>query len=191
MRIDIFTIRKNRVFTRSAAAAVFFWLLVAPVADGTAAEGWQGEIRTLIERLQANYRSLDEVYHRLHAAAIDTAERSAEELSYIQKTYLFVSEANLICYSTWQLLAAVEYIEQEKLADYLTLRVRDLDRSIFESRDRVTSLKLYSAYIEHAEALQAIDRAIGLIEANIYTYEALRDTLQPLANPPNRFNRKL
>jgi hypothetical protein len=167
------------------------WLASLPVSPGIAAEGWKAEIRPLVERLHVNYRSLDAVYHRLHEAAIETVDRSAEELSYIQKTYLFVSEANLICFYQWELLAAVDYIQEKKMADYLTLRIKDLNRSIFESRDRIHSLKLYSGFIEHSGALESIDQAIGLIEGNIYTYEALRDALQPRANPPNRYNQKL
>jgi len=173
------------------AVAAMVYLAGLPMDTVSAADPWKAEIRPLVERLHVNYLSLDAVYHQLHEAAIDAVDRSAEELGYIQKTYLFVSEANLICFYQWELLAIVDYIEDDKVADYLTLRVRDLDRSIFESRDRINSLQLYSGFIDHAGARQSIEQAVGLIEANIYTYEALRDVLQPLANPPNRYNRKL
>lgn len=174
-----------------AAAIVLTGLVALPAAAGLAEDDWKSEILPLVERLHVNYRSLDEVYHALHDAAIDTVDGSAEELGYIQKTYLFVGQANLICFYQWELLSIVDYIGEERMADYLTRRVRDLDRSAFESRDRVDSLKLYAGFIRHSGAREAIDRAIGLIEANIYTYEALRDALQPLANPPNRYNQRL
>lgn len=174
-----------------AIALAFGWL-AAPSASGSLADApWKTKLQSLAERLYVNYRSLDDIYHQLHDAAIETSGRSAEELSSIQKAYLFVSQANLIAFYQWELLVAVDYIEEEKMADYLTLRIKDLDRSIVESRDRINSLKLYSGFIDHDAALQSIDQAIGIIEANIYTYEALHELLRPQANPPNRYNQRL
>jgi len=143
------------------------------------------QLNELVSRLYLNHKSLQAVYKDLHASAVDNVDGTDRQLSYIQKTYLFVSEANLMCYFQWELLSVIDYIRQEKRSDYFTLRVRDLRRAIFESKDRVHSLNLYFGYIEDSQARKRIDDAIGLIEANIYTYEQIIDILKPLANPPN------
>ena len=151
----------------------------------------EDRLKTNVARLYLNYKSLATVYRSLHDVALDATAGSDQQLSYIQKVYLFVNEANLICFYQWELLAVIDYIKEERRSDYYTLRVKDLDRSIFESRDRVNSLNLYSAYIESAAARKLIDDAVGLIQADIYLYEDLRDTLKPHANPANRYNPEL
>ncbi len=145
-----------------------------------------GQLNELITRLYLNHDSLQTVYRDLHDAAIDNIDGPDRQLSYIQKSYLFVSEANLVCKYQWELLSIVNYIRQDSRSDYYTLRVKSLRRAIFESRDRINSLMLYHGFIENAETRKLLDDAIGLIEANIYTYEQIVAALQPLANPPNR-----
>ena len=108
---------------------------------------------------------------------------------YIQKTYLFVSEANLICRSQWELLSIANTIKDRHRSDYFTLRVKGLEWAAFESRDRVVSLNLYAAYIENAEPRKLIEEAVGLIEANIDMYDELATLLEPLTNPPNPYGR--
>ena len=163
-------------------AAFFATLIVSGIAFTS-----QTDIRLddLIERLYLNHNSLRTVYRDLHDAAIDNIGGPDRQLNYIQKSYLFVSEANLVCLYQWELLSIVDYIRQESRSDYFTLRIKGLRRAIFESRDRVNSLMLYYGYIENAETRKLLDNAIGLIEANIYTYEQLVGILNPMANPPN------
>ena len=146
------------------------------------------QINALIARLHLNHGSLQTVYRDLHDAAIDNIDSPDRQLSYIQKSYLFVSEANLVCQYQWELLSMVNYIRQESRADYFTLRVKGLRKAIFESRDRINSLMLYYAFIDNEQARKLVDDAIGLIEANIYTYEQLVDMLKPMANPPSRYH---
>ena len=148
----------------------------------------QDRLKTNVARLYLNHKSLETVYRGLHDVALDAMAGSDRQLGYIQKLYLFVNEANLICFYQWELLAVIGYIKEERRADYYTLRVKDLERSIFESRDRINSLNLYSVYIESDAARKLIENAVGLIQANVYLYEDLRDTLKPHANPPNRYN---
>lgn len=149
----------------------------------------QERFEKLVERLYLNHLNLKNVYRDLHDIAIDRVSGPEMQLSYIQKTYLFVSEASLIGFYQWELLCATEYIREERISDYLTLRVKDLDRAIFETRDRVNSLKLYQAFIDNDSAQMRIDEAIGLLDANIYMYEEIMALLKPLANPENPFRR--
>jgi hypothetical protein len=167
------------------AALLLISALAAPARSVEPLER-QSEI---IERLYLNHRQLTGVYRDLHDAALGAVDGSERQLGYIQKTYLFVSEANLIAFYQWELLAAIDYIKDSHLSDYLTLRVKDLDRAIFESRDRVRSLKLYQAFIAGEELHHLVSHAIGLIEANIYMFEELRELFKPRANPPNAFER--
>jgi hypothetical protein len=150
-----------------------------------------GRLNEIIGRLYLNHRSLSVVYSNLHDTALEAVNGSDQQLSYIQKSYLFVSEANFVCFYQWELLSITGYIKDSHRSDYFTLRVKDLERAVFESRDRIVSLKLYSTYIENQEPRRLLDEAVGLIEANIYMFEELAALLEPLANAPNPFNRSL
>ncbi|UCD81623.1 MAG: hypothetical protein JSW26_09435 [Desulfobacterales bacterium] len=172
---------------RFLLAALVIWLLMAQTAAGFLPDA-EDRLQTIVGRLYLNYKSLDNIYKDLHEASFDAVGGSDRQLSYIQKAYVFVNEANLICFYQWELLGVIEYIKDERRSDYFTLRVKDLGRSIFESRDRMNSLMLYHAYIEDDAARKKIDEALGIIEANIYIYEEIRDILRPHANPPNPFN---
>ena len=167
---------------RAAITAVFVTLVLI---SGAHAGPEKAPLTDLIERLYLNHNSLRTVYKDLHEAAIDNIGGPDRQLSYIQKSYLFVSEANLVCLYQWELISIVGYIRQDRRSDYFTLRVKGLQRAIFESRDRINSLMLYYGFIENAEIRKLLDNAIGLIEANIYTYEQLVGILGPMANPPN------
>jgi hypothetical protein len=167
-------------------------LLLAAVAMASAdTDDEQGRLSEIIGRLYLNHRQLTDVYRNLHDAALSEVNGPERQLSYIQKTYLFVSEANLICFYQWELLAVIDYVKDSHRSDYLTLRLRDLDRAIFESRDRINSLKLYHAFIAGDTPRSLVDQAIGLIEANIYMYEELLELLKPQANPSNPFEKLL
>ena len=168
--------------TLSAMTAVIVALVLTA---GTHAGAQDDPLSELISRLYLNHTSLQTIYKNLHEVAIDNVSGPDRQLSYIQKSYLFVSEANLVCRYQWELLSIVHYIRQESRADYFTLRLKGLRRAIFESRDRINSLMLYYGFIDHTQARKLVDDAIGLIEANIYTYEQLIDMLMPMANPPN------
>ena len=172
---------------RFLSAAIIIWLLIVQTAAGFPTDA-QSRLELIVGRLYLNYKSLDNIYKDLHEASLEAFGGSDQQLSYIQQAYLFVNEANLICFYQWELLGVIEYIKEDRRSDYFTLRLRDLGQAIFESRDRINSLKLYQAYIENDASSKKIDEALGIIEANIYIYEEVRDILKPQANPPNRFN---
>lgn len=161
-------------------------LLAIPPASARSGEV-DGRLAEVIGRLYLNHKQLTEVYRDLHDAALVAANESDQQLGYIQKTCLFISEANLIGFYQWELLAVIDYIRDTHRSDYFTLRVKDLDRAVFESRDRVASLRLYYDFIVGETPRGLIDQAIGLIDANIYMYEGILSLLKPLANPPNPF----
>jgi hypothetical protein len=167
-------------------------LMLAAVANSSAdTDDDQGRLTEIIGRLYLNHKQLTDVYRNLHDAALSAVNGPEQQLGYIQKTCLFVSEANLIAFYQWELLAVIGYIKDTHRSDYLTLRVKDLDRAIFESRDRINSLKLYHGFIAGDTPRGLIDQAIGLIEANIYMYEELLELLKPQANPSNPFEKLL
>ena len=177
------------------AKKIKLWILILLLTTAATAsastEDDQGRLSEIIGRLYLNHRQLTDVYRNLHDEALNAVNGPEQQLDYIQKTYLFVSEANLIGFYQWELLAVIDYIKDTHRSDYLTLRVKDLDRAIFESRDRINSLKLYHAFIASNAPRGLIDQAIGLIEANIYMYEELLELLKPQANPPNPFEKLL
>lgn len=173
------------------AAVVIILILMPPLGADSQPPENKERLEEIVGRLFINYKSLSSVYRDLHEAALDNLIGPEQQLSYIQKTYLFVSEANLMCFYQWELLSIIGYIKEESKSDYFTLRVKDLDKAIFESKDRINSLKLYYAFIEHTSAKKSIDEAIGLIEANVYIYEEVLQILEPLSNPPNPFNPKI
>ncbi len=168
---------------------IFLLVSVAPVSAQN--EDVDGHLAESIGRLYLNHKQLTNVYRDMHDAALTAVDGPDQQLGYIQKTCLFVSESNLIGFYQWELLAVIDYIKATHRSDYFTLRVKDLDRAIFESKDRVSSLKLYHGYITEDSPRALIDKAIGLIEANIYLYEDIIDQLKPLANPPNPFEKLL
>ena len=170
---------------RKLRATITAVLVTLILSSGAHSSPKDEQLTDLIERLYLNHNSLRTVYKDLHDAAIDNLGGPDRQLSYIQKSYLFVSEANLVCRYQWELLSIVDYIRQDSRSDYFTLRVKGLRRAIFESRDRINSLMLYYGFIDNAETRKLLDNAIGLIEANIYTYEQLVGILGPMANPPN------
>jgi len=168
-----------------------FLLVLLNQALSAQSEDIDSRLEEIIGRLYLNHRTLSVVYSNLHDTALDAVNGSDEQLGFIQKTYLFVSEANLVCLNQWELLSITGYIKDSHLSDYYTLRIKGLERAVFESKDRLVSLKLYSTYIESPEPRKLIEEAVGLIEANIYMFEELADLLKPLANPPNPFTRSL
>ena len=170
---------------KNLLAAITAMVVTLAVTTAAHSGSKDEQLNDLIVRLHLNHGSLQTVYRDLHEAAIDNIDGPDRQLSYIQKSYLFVSEANLVCQYQWELLSIVNYIQQESRSDYFTLRVKGLRRAIFESRDRINSLMLYYSFIDNEQARKLVDDAIGLIEANIYTYEQLVDMLKPMANPPH------
>ena len=169
------------------------WLILIPILLWSQTLSAQTDpidrrLEDILGRLYINHKSLTVVYSKLHEAALEAVHGSDKQLSYIQKSYLFVSEANLVCFYQWELLSIIDYIKDSHRSDYFTLRVKDLKRAIFETRDRVVSLKLYSGYIDSRETLKLLDEAVGLIEANIYMFEELAAILKPLANTPRPFD---
>ena len=171
----------------------FNWLVLIPIILWSQTLSAQTDptnrrLEDTLGRLYINHKSLTVVYSKLHDTALEAVNGSDKQLNYIQKSYLFVSEANMVCFYQWELLSIIDYIKDSHRSDYFTLRVKDLKRAIFETRDRVVSLKLYSAYIDDREALKLIDEAVGLIEANIYMFEELVAILKPLVNTPRPFD---
>lgn len=155
------------------------------------AEQTENDLKSLVEKIYLNYRELDHIYKDLHNVAVSEISGPDIQLSYIQKAYLFVSEANLVCYYQWRLLSITPYIKNERKSDFFTLRVKGLGKAIFESRDRINSLKLYYSFIDSQPARKLIDAAIGIIEGNIYMYEQIFLILRPLTNTPDKFKLKI
>ena len=80
-----------------AATAMAMWLLIAQTAIGLTLAAQQ-RLEAIVGRLCLNYKRLNNIYKDLHEVALDFAAGSDQQLSYIQRAYLFVNEANLICF---------------------------------------------------------------------------------------------
>jgi hypothetical protein len=167
------------------------WVGLGFATGVSASEQAFPELKSNVEKLYLNYIELERIYKDLHNVAVDEINGPDMQLSYIQKAYLFVSEANLIGYTQWRFLSITPYIKTENISDFFTLGVKDVDKAAFESRDRVNSLKLYYSYIDSQPARKLIDAAIGIIEGNIYIYEQIHETLRPLTNTPEQFQEKI
>jgi hypothetical protein len=148
-------------------------------------------LRPHVERLYLNYKQLQEIHKDLHDIAITSFQGPEKQSSYIRQTNLFISEANLMCWSQWELLSMTTFIKDEHKIDFYTLRSRDLRTVITESNHRIHLLKLYSGYIRNQKALESIDTAIGIIEGNVYLFETVTELLQPLIHPPNTYNQHI
>lgn len=167
------------------------WIGLCLTTGDAVSEEALPRLKSNVEKLYLNYVELERIYKELHNVSVDEISGPDMQLSYIQKAYLFVSEANLVCYTQWRFLSITPYIKNESKSDFFTLSVKDLDKAAFESRDRVNSLKLYYSYIDSEPARKLIDAAIGIIEGNIYMYEQMYEILRPLTNTPEKFQEKI
>lgn len=155
------------------------------------ADQFEQEIREAISACRVNARELDNIYDRLHhAAAIEAGRGSADQqLSYIQKTYLYVHQARLVADYQIRLLSDFHFITKTQRSDFLTLRARDLDQAIFNMEDATSFLEVYEAFIEDRQALSEIENARQMIGGTIYLYEKLLDTIRPAVKPAAPFTR--
>lgn len=98
---------------RFLSAAIIIWLLIVQTAAGFPADA-QSRLELIVGRLYLNYKSLDNIYKDLHEASLEAFSGSDQQLSYIQKAYLFVNESNLVCFYQWELLGIIEYIKEDR-----------------------------------------------------------------------------
>jgi len=152
---------------------------------------FEDEIRQTVAACRENARALDNLYDRLHNAAVDEAGRSTTDLqlSYIQKTYLYVHQARIVAAYQIRLMSDFPYIHEDRLTDFLTLRARDLDQAISEMEDASGFLKVYAAFIRNPRVLADIHTAREMIGGTIYLYENLLETIRPAVNPAAPFTR--
>lgn len=146
-------------------------------------------METLIGRLHLNCRYLDEMHGKLQDFAESAMVTPESDFNYLQKTYLFVNEAGLICRCQYKLLSMTEIVKAESFRDWARLRAKDLDQAILDARHTVRLLNLYAGFIDHEEALKTLDTVVGIIEANIYMFDQLQAMLVQLpaalsAGPP-------
>jgi hypothetical protein len=156
------------------------WALLPAAAAAIGWEDLETELRPHVEQLYLNCRHLDGIYSDLHEAARQHGAGSDRELDYIQKAYLFVNEARQICWCNWKLFSTLTYLRDDRLEDYLRLRTQDLQDAIGDSAHTVRLIELYGEFIESAEVRRLITDAVGIIQGNIYLYEAL---LKATADP--------
>lgn len=135
-------------------------------------------------RLLMNTKKLEHIYQDMHDYAQWTMNRSDRQVDYIQKSYLFINEAKTIAFYQWELMSVFDYIKDERKADYITLRYRDLRQAIDDTNLTIHLLNTYVMFIEKPEVKQSIEEAVGLIQGNTYMYEELRNLLRPLSNKP-------
>jgi len=186
--------------TLKAIAGVLVLTLLAGCAHVTGsqnrtaqvdADHLEKEIRQAVIECRVNARELDNIYDRLHnAAAIEAGRSSADQqLSYIQKTYLYVHQARLVADYQIRLLSDFHFIAQNQHSDFLTLRARDLDQAIYDLEDAASFLEVYAAFIVDRQALNEVENARQMIGGTIYLYEKLLETIRPVVKPAAPFTR--
>jgi len=183
-----------------AIAGVLVLTLLGGCAHVTGSQGqtaqvdgdqFEKEIRQAILECRVNALELDNIYDRLHHSAANEAGRNSadQQLSYIQKTYLYVHQARLVADYQIRLLSDFHFIAKTQRSDFLTLRARDLDQAIYDLEDATSFLAVYEAFIEDRQALSEIENARQMIGGTIYLYEKLLDTIRPVVKPAAPFTR--
>ena len=150
---------------------------------------FEADIRQAVSALRVNARALGEIVDRLHNAAADEAARSTDDrqLGHIQKTYLYVYQAEIVAGYQIRLLSDFPYIKENRRSDFLTLRARDLDRAVTEMEDADSFLEVYAAFIADRPTLAEVEKARQMISGTIYLYEKLLETIRPAVNPAAPF----
>ncbi|MFC1857799.1 hypothetical protein ACFL9U_07180 [Thermodesulfobacteriota bacterium] len=144
----------------------------------------EARLKQKTEQLYQNYGYLKELYRSLYEMAELSVYESDRELDYIQKSYMLVKEANLICYYQYKLLSIMEYIRDDAKSDYYKLRIKDLDKAEFDTKHTIRLIDLYTGFIKNEKVLKSVEDAIGIIQANIYMYVELMDILQQSKEKP-------
>jgi hypothetical protein len=142
------------------------------------------DVKPIVEKLYLNVKALDNVYHHLHELAQIQMHQSDQQLNHIQKSYLFLNEAKLICHYQWKLLSITPYISESSRIDYHTLLRSDLQKAISEVKFRITLLELYSAYMTHKSARNLLKEGIGLLQGCTYMFDKLQNRLKPVSHKP-------
>ena len=161
----------------AALAGTNLWAAVPSVSP-------RQQIDTVVDQLTLNCVQLGEVYRTLHEIAEATMVTAEKEFDRLQKVYLFVNEARLVCRCQGKLLSALDSIKAEFMPDYLRRRLQDLQQAVSEAKQTIRLLELYSGFIDDAKALEAVDNAVGIVNANIYMYEQLMSLLPGLKPEP-------
>lgn len=164
-------------------ALVFVFLLI-PGKGASQDQASLARMELLSGRLYLNYRNLETIYKEMHDHALSSLGESDAQLDYIQKTYLLINGAKTILFYQWELLSIQEYLREDAKGDYYTLRFRDLERAINDSKFSATLIDLYAAYITDKEATKSIEEALSIIRGSIYMFEEFRRILAPLSNRP-------
>ena len=167
------------------AAALFLLFLPAAAASGAEASAEsRRQALAITEKLYLNHKALEEVYQDLRLIAMGYLTAPDTQLNNIQRTYIFIDEANSICRQQWELLSLMDAVRSSHRADYFTLRVKGLKRARDRSRDRVDLITVYRAGLENPAALKQVDAGLALIAGNVYFFEQLIEVLEPLGNRP-------
>lgn len=143
-----------------------------------------GPLRSEVENLYLNYHALKAIHSDLHEAARRHIARGGDQLADIQSTARFIAQANLIAFYQWELLSITEYIRDSARRDFFTLRVRDVADARRKSKDLITVIQVYEAFIRDPEALEMIQQAIQQIQRNMAIFDRLAEKMAPLSNPP-------
>jgi hypothetical protein len=145
------------------------------------ADKTQAQIKPLVEALYLKIKDLEVIYLDLRTVANAHAFLPDDlQLSYIQKTALYVRIALQSASSQWEILSIMQDIKPAALQDYYTLRHRALSRALDETGYDLIFLKLYKAYISSAEAQKDILSALTVIEEIRNIYGQLIDAIAPL-----------
>jgi len=149
-----------------------------PSADKT-----QAQIKPLVETLYLKTKDLEVIYQDLRTVANAHALLPDDlQLSYIQKTALYVQIVLQSASSQWEFLSMMESIKPAALQDFYTLRHRALRKTLDETGYDIRFLKLYKTFITSTEAQKDILSALTTIEEIRNIYGQLIDAIAPLVH---------
>lgn len=170
----------NRFRSTLLFAVILLWSIPA-AAD--AAGPAMDRLRATTADLQRNARYLAEIRTGLNeAATAGLFVLDDEQLNAVQRSAIFVDMARLICGYQGALFAVTPYIREDARSDFFTLRHRDLEDAIFESREIVKALRLYGAAIRETEVRELAQEGAAAVSANIRLFERMRERAAPLTN---------
>jgi hypothetical protein len=144
-------------------------------------------IAALVERLYLESKELKTIYLDLRAISTTHAFLPDDlQLSYLQKSALYVEKAHLSAHYQWELFAIMNAIRPSSVMDYYTLRHQSLGQAANQARYDRRFLEVYRPFISSEEAQEEIRRALAAIDKIQALYTELMAAIAPLVRkgPP-------
>ena len=134
-------------------------------------------LHELIVRLDENARYLKELYRDLRKIAEHVMWGNDALLNTVQKSALYVQQAEVICRGEVELLSVVTYIRKDRLHDYYSLQRKTLARAAADSQTTMQLMHIYGTFVEEPTAAATVVEAQRVIEANIDLFQQVAERI--------------